>query len=500
LLLKKFNSGKFTVEDHQALQETLKSQNSPQESLKPNQYPSSGSFFANPNSSVIQQNLPAGLSQASSRNNSREPSKTDRPLPQLNPQLNVQDITYTFKDKASTGSAPHKNMASNQTQVIPTSMFGSTVSSTRNPPADATLSFQPNLARDPRNEFKRVPSSGGNSKPIQNHSVLLYPPSYNSIKSSAHNPSSMVSSHLKGNASKSFDMDSNRYPVAMQNPGSSNNQQALLSQTSRKFKTPQAVDYTSMGKNENNHNFKRGSSAGHQDIPAIPSSILSPSHALSSGQYQAEPKSRKLLEMMLKKITKVGSNEMEPERRTSYATTTTNHQQIASASSKSRPSHEVLKPQFLDMKSLSLEPSNTNNKKKLIVTNHAKNSGHDSSHNSRRSSKDSVYNQQVPQPVNYLAQQTPTSQTHGQSVLKANAFVTPGINTVAHHPGSGYGNVISLNKSKLIQIRNVKMRSPLVPMAGGGGHYNTHGAEIETFQGGHNHSYDYPLTSQVRKP
>jgi len=312
----------------------------------------------------------------------------------------------------------------------------------------------------------------------------------------------MVSSHLKGNASKSFDLESNRYPVTLQNSSNSNNQQALLSQTSRKFKTPQAGDYSSMGKNEINHNFKRGSSAGHQDNPVISSSVLSPTHALSSGQYQAEPKSRKLLEMMLKKITKVGTNEMESERRTSYATTTANPQLMQPASSKSRPSHEVLKPQFLDMKSLSLEPSNTNNKKKLIVTNHAKNSGHDSSHNSRRSSKDSVYNQQVPQPMNYVTQQTPPSQTLGQSGLKSNAFVTPGINTVGANPGSGYGNVISLNKSKLIQIRNVKMRSPLVPMSGsgGGGHYNTHGAEIESFQAVHNHSYDYPPTSQLRKP
>lgn len=381
-------------------------------------------------------------------------------------------------------------------------MFGGTVSSTRNTPTEFSMGFQPNPSRDPRNEFKRVPSSGANTKPNQNHSVLLYPPSYNSIKSPLQSPNLMISSHLKGNASKSFDLDNQRYPAAQVQLGLPHPQQPLMSQTGRKFKPPQSGDYstTMQAQGDSNLTFKRGSSAGHQESALMPSSILSPSHTVGAGQYQSEPKSRKLLEMMLKKITKVGTTELESERRSPHNGSTSHQSHALPASAKSRPSHDVLKPQFLEMKSLSLDPSNGANKKKLLVNAVNRNSGYDSTHNSRRSSKDSVYNQQVPQPSNYPNQQTPSSQMSGHNSLKPNAFVTPGANTVggAQQVGSGYGNVISLNKSKLIQIRNVKMRSPLAPMSGGGAQYGTHGGEVEAFQTGtpHNHSHEYASTGR----
>lgn len=497
MLLKKYTSGKFTAEDHQALRETTKPQQGQQELNRTSQHPSSSSFQGNANLSLmIQQNLPSGLSQASSRNNSREPSKTDRPLPQLNPQLNVQDINYSFKEKSGVGSAPHK--AANTQQLGP-SMFGSTLSSSRNNPQEVTVGFQPSMSRDPRNEFKRVPSSGG-SKPIQNHSVLLYPPSY---KSNIQSPNLMISSHLKGSASKSFDLESHRQPGGSQG-GMPLPQPSIMSQTGRKFKSPQSGDYAnfSQGQGDSNPGFKRGSSAGHQESPTIPSSILSPSHTVGSGQYQSEPKSRKLLEMMLKKITKVGTSEMESERRTNYQTPSQYPTPIQPAPSRSKPSHEVLKPQFLEMKSLSVDQSSNTQKKKLFVSNPSKNGGQDSTHNSRRSSKDSVYNHQVPQPTNYPSHQTPSSMGHG--VLKPNVFVTPGANTIAQpstNPGSGYGNTITLNKSKLIQIRNVKMRSPLAPMSSGGGaHYHTQAVDTDTFhpQNTHTHSYDY--SSHLKRP
>lgn len=449
---------------------------------------------------MIQHNLPLGLSQASSRNNSREPSKTDRPLPHLNPQLNAQDINYSLKDKPSGSSLPLKQV-STQNHIVP-NMLGSTVSSSRNTPTEFSMGFQPNPSRDPRNEFKRVPSSGGNTKPTQNHSVLLYPPSYNSIKSTVQSPNLMISSHLKGNASKSFDLDSQRHPAAQLQLGLPHPQQSLMSQTGRKFKSPQSGDYSNMmqAQGDSNSTFKRGSSAGHQESSLIPSSVLSPSHTMGAGQYQSEPKSRKLLEMMLKKITKVGTTELESERRSIQNGSTSHQTHALPASTKSKPSHDALRPQFLEMKSLSLDPSNGANKKKLLVNTLNRNSGHDSTHNSRRSSKDSVYNYQVPQPTNYPSQQTPSSHIPGHHSLKPNAFVAPGANTVggSQQAGSGYGNVISLNKSKLIQIRNVKMRSPLAPMSGGGAQYSTHGGEVEAFHTGtpHNHSQDYPSTGR----
>lgn len=497
MLLKKYSSGKFTSEDHQALQESIRAQSIPQETIRLAQQPQTQSFLGNTNVSMIQHSLPLGLSQASSRNNSREPSKTDRPLPHLNPQLNVQDINYSLKDKPSASNLPLKQVSTHN-HIVP-NMFGATATSSRNSPPDFPNGFHPNPARDPRNEFKRVPSSSANSKTVQNHSVLLYPPSYNSIKSTIQSPNMMISSHLKGNASKSFDLDSQRYPTAQLQLGLPHPQQSLMSQTGRKFKSPQIGDYSSstQPQGDSNTNFKRGSSAGHQESPLTPSSVLSPSHTMGAGQYQSEPKSRKLLEMMLKKITKVGTTELESERRSTNNGSIPQQAQVIPSSAKSKPSHEVLKPQFLEMKSLSLDPSNGANKKKLLVSTVNRNSGHDSTHNSRRSSKDSVYNHQVPQPTNNAGQQTPSSNPGHQS-LKPNAFVAPGANTVGttHQAGSGYGNVISLNKSKLIQIRNVKMRSPLAPMSGGSGQYATHGGEVDPFNsgGGHNYSHDYPST------
>lgn len=155
----------------------------------------------------------AGHYRASSR---EKESKTDRGLPLLHPQMNIGDITYSFKEKITINTAPNKNPA-------------------------ATFSL---YARGPPKE--EIPQA----------SFVKTAMPHDYRRPSERNEAELNTSHLQSQATKSFDF-------------------------SRAGKKPQATatDF-----------YARDSRR-------------------STSQDTGEPKSRKLLEMMLKRMSRLNMEE-----------------------------------------------------------------------------------------------------------------------------------------------------------------------------------------------
>lgn len=167
------------------------------------------------NSSFLGQLAGSGLY----RSNSREKeSKTDRGLPLLHPQLNIGDITYSFKEKITINTAPNKNAAPSFNLY------------TRGPPKEEA----------PQASFVKT----------------SVPYDYRRANNRNESTDPLFSSQLQGQAAKSFDF-------------------------SKPSKRPQmtATDFYS------------------RDVRK------------STSQENGEPKSRKLLEMMLKRMSKLNVEE-----------------------------------------------------------------------------------------------------------------------------------------------------------------------------------------------
>lgn len=306
-----------------------------------------------------------------SRSASRD-SKTDRnerALPLLNPQLNIADITYSIKEKITINSAPNKNVGGT------TNHFNVFVN-TKPPISANTAMFNP-PSRDPKNEFKKVATTAGKPYAAMAHSTV-YPDSY--LNGSASRD------HAKQAATRSFDMDRN------------------------------AGDYSGSGADQNSKKLKS---------PQHPSNEFYGTDPKRSVSSEVEPKSRKLLELMLKRISKLSVDE--------------NHANLSATQPKPKQATPSLASSdqrggWDPAKSISLDQ----NKKKLNLTivRGSNAGGHtESREDSRRSSRESSQMQPTGTGAGSLTGQTP----------------------ISSNPAS---KPTGIGKGKQIQIRNLRVRPP----------------------------------------
>lgn len=328
LLLKKYHAGKLEPEEIEMMQDTSPSKSKSPEKLAQN-FGSNQSFLHNTGSSSYYR----GNSGSRDRDSKTErESKTDRGLPVLNPQLNIGDINYSFKEKISINTAPNKNMTATSQNF----------SSYKRGPKEE-LSQQMNIkppSRDPKYDFKKPSERSGSG-----------------YRQTGENSGSGYA-RMHHTATKSFDFNK-----------------------PQKAFTASTAQYRTQGVN---------------DIYAR--------EGRKSTSNDSEPKSRKLLELMLKRISKINTEDESPlTQARSLSKTTAQHSKN------------------WDTKSMSMDQ----NKKKLHLTMTRQNEQVNQSY-SRKSSRDS------------------------------NKVFNAGTGSSTAFPGKA---VMSLNKSKPIQIRSLRMRN-----------------------------------------
>ena len=238
LLLKKQASGKLDAEEREILDSRTPQQAKPRSAEKGPQAQSSNLSFL--------QNASQAGSASSQRSGSRE-GRPERGLPQLNPQLHINDITYSIKEKITISTAPNKKLAGT------TNNFNIYInrSSREDSPAHAPPTSFSSTLKDPRRPDRdrdRDPVAGPRHRP-------------------AGGPGAPARDPARDPASKSFDLEKTA------------TQQSAFQQTGKKYRTAQ-----------------QPSDALQQELKKSPS-------------VDAEPKSRKLLEMMLKRLSRIEAEE-----------------------------------------------------------------------------------------------------------------------------------------------------------------------------------------------
>lgn len=319
LLFKKYVAGKLEPDELEMMQEKIISKSrSPEKSA--NNFGSNLSFLNNTGGSNYY------------RGNSRE-VKTDRGLPLLNPQVNIGDITYSFKEKITINTVPNKTAG-------PTSQNFNIYMGSGQKDDNYQVNHTP-TSRDPKYEFRR-----GSERPggVSGFTQTTDAPSNAFIGTTHHN------------ASKSFDFARTQGPAK--------------------------------------NSSSRYAAAGSKEIYGR--------DVRKSTSHDTEPKSRKLLEMMLKRISKMNIDDEPPLSHSRSFARNTQHGKT------------------WDHKSVSMET----NKKKLHLT---MNRNPENAY-SRKSSRESQ------KPV----------------------ITSTGVNS-----STGFQNkpILSLNKSKPIQIRNLRARN-----------------------------------------
>lgn len=190
------------------------------------------------------QNVSNAGSTSSHKSASRErDSRQERGLPLLNPQLNINDITYSIKEKITISTAPNKKLAGT------TNNFNIYInrSSREDSPVQAPAPSFSSTLKEPR-------------RPEREQFAAPNPPAPFKSKPT------VQTAHTKDSITKSFDLEKN----------ASNTSQFY--QTGKKFKTTMNADSL------------------NQELKKSPS-------------VDVEPKSRKLLEMMLKRLSKIETEE-----------------------------------------------------------------------------------------------------------------------------------------------------------------------------------------------
>lgn len=238
LLLKKQNAGKLDQEELDIL-ESKHGQKSRSAEKSPQPFSSNLSFL---------QNVSQAGSTSSQRSASRDrEGRPERGLPLLNPQLNINDITYSIKEKITISTAPNKKLAGTTNNF---NIYINRSSREDSPAQPLAPSFSSTL-KEPRRPDREQ---------------LMAPPAQPKPKPAGSGAPG------RDSATKSFDLEKNA------------TQASQFYQTGKKFKTTLNAD------------------ALQQELKKSPS-------------VDAEPKSRKLLEMMLKRLSKI-----ETEDEPSYGT------------------------------------------------------------------------------------------------------------------------------------------------------------------------------------
>lgn len=266
------------------------------------------------------------------RGTSRE-VKTDRGLPVLNPQLNIGDINYSFKEKVAINTAPNKN-GGHATHNFNIYVGGSQKE-------DTYQHIQASSSREPKYEFRRGSERPGGISGFTHTTDL---------------PTNAFIAPGHHHATKSFD-----------------------------FSKPQSSTKNSTS---------RYATGGSKEVYGR--------DVRKSTSQDTEPKSRKLLEMMLKRISKMNIEDESPLAQSRSFARNTQHGKT------------------WDHKSVSMET----NKKKLHLT--------------MNRQQDNVYSRK-------------------SSRESQKAYNTVGVNSSS----SAFQNkpILSLNKSKPIQIRNLRAKN-----------------------------------------
>lgn len=347
-MLKKKNSGKLDAEETEILR---------LHSTAQSKSPDRSANHLGSNYSFLHEN-----NNQSNRSTSREAKPVDRGLPLLNPQLNINDITYSIKEKITINTVPNKHMGATVNNFnlylkspAKHSDYGHPMSSSVVKP----------LSRDPKNDFRRATDRGatGASQQAHQHGTQGMTINYGASKNAA---------------SRSFDFENKASPHA-------------FAQTSKRFRTTQG-----------------GSTDYHTHETTAPP------------MSDSEPKSRKLLEMMLKRISRLNVDDAVQAHQTvsGSGTGASFGPRFMGAP---RPSSE-LRTTF-ENKSVSLD----HNKKKLNIT---MSRNQDSSNQSRRNSRESG---------------------HGGTGM---------VQSMSNHSSALPSKVVTSNKQqKHISIRPVRMRN-----------------------------------------
>ena len=342
LLLKKSDAGKLDLEEQEIL-DNIENKN---ESLLKQPEKNSHNPAYSSNLSFLQNTSNMG-STSSNKSGSREP-RAERGLPLLNPQLNINDITYSIKEKITINTAPNKKLAG------------------------TTNNFNIYINRSSREESPiqvQVPNFNASmrEKRTENHKNERPENHYTNPNRAGKAGSSLI--QTKHTISKSFDFEGQ--------PARSSNQNYSSNKTYTK--TP-------------NHQIENLAT----DLKKSPS-------------QESEPKSRKLLEMMLKRLSK-GDTEEDSSYNNRYS------RNAAPTSGTTRN---------WDTKSISME----NNKKKNVYSGKTTTEQYGTS--SRPSSRER------PSFANY--------------------------ESVSHSGTSTYANKsILLKNNKQIQLKNWRIRNPLM--------------------------------------
>ncbi len=285
------------------------------------------------------QNASNAASTSSHKSASRErDSRHERGLPLLNPQLNINDITYSIKEKITISTAPNKKLAGTTNNF---NIYINRSSREESPVQVPVPSFSSTL-KEPR-------------RPDREQFAVPSPPAQFKQKPAGQpaNPRDSIT--------KSFDLEKNSTHTSQ------------FYQTGKKFKTTMNPDTL------------------NQDLKKSPS-------------VEAEPKSRKLLEMMLKRLSKIETEE-DPS--------------FGGGRSRQTPSQKAW-----ENKSISMEQ----NKKKPVYT--------------------------LPPDNNYATASRPSSRERP---------VYPNYETISQSGTSGQtgSKAIVLKNNKQIQIKNWRIRNPL---------------------------------------
>lgn len=310
---------------------------------------------------------------ASQSNRSTSRDAKNPGLPLLNPQLNINDITYSIKEKITINTAPNKQMGNT---VHNFNLYLKSPAQTRQEehvqPMSASI-VKP-LSRDPKNDFRRATDRA---------------PTSSTQPTGVYGTTTGYVGASKNVASRSYDFE-NKPPPQM------------FSQTSKKFKTTQgggSMEYYS------------------QD---------------ARGQSQdSEPKSRKLLEMMLKRISRLSIDEV-PNQQPAPSPANRPMQSSGSGTGSSFiPRFMTTQRQSIEMNRPTLEAKSTSmdhNKKKISIT-MTRNQDSSSNH-SRRNSREPAQSSMM------------HTMTNNSSLLPTSKLVS------------------STKQQKHINIRPVRMRNP----------------------------------------